>query len=218
MKAAGDPRTDDWRSVDHALNYLARAEKIPHRAEGERVLLDHIPLGVKRILDLGTGDGRLLALLRIDRPNFEGLAIDFSETMLEAAKRRFATDRQIKVMKHDLNSPLPSSLGLFDAVVSSFAIHHCPHNRKRELYREAFEHLAPRGVFCNLEHVASPAPALHNAFFHAIGFTTETEDKSNKLLDVETQLRWLREIGFIDVDCYWKWLELGLLIGVKPAK
>jgi len=216
MNAAGDPKTDDWRSVDHALSYLARAHKIPHRAEGERVLLDHIPLGVKRILDLGTGDGRLLALLRIDRPGFEGVAIDFSETMLEAAKRHFATDKQIKVLKHDLNSPLPSSLGLFDAVVSCFAIHHCPHNRKHELYREAFEHLAPRGIFCNLEHVASPTPSLHNAFLNAIGFTPETEDKSNKLLDVETQLRWLREIGFIDVDCYWKWLEFALLIGVKP--
>jgi len=216
MNAAGDPRIDDWMSVDHALSYLARADKIPHRAEGERVLLDHIPLGVRRILDLGTGDGRLLALLRIHRPAFEGVAIDFSETMLEAAKRRFVMDKQIKVLKHDLNFPLPSSLGLFDAVVSSFAIHHCPDSRKRELYREAFEHLSPRGIFCNLEHVNSPTPSLHNAFLNAIGFTPETEDKSNKLLDVETQLRWLREIGFIDVDCYWKCLEFALLIGVKP--
>jgi tRNA (cmo5U34)-methyltransferase len=39
------------------------------------------------------------------------------------------------------------------------------------------------------------------------------EDKSNKLLDVQTQ--WLEEIGFMDADCYWKWLELALLIGVK---
>lgn len=215
-KAMIDSSGDEWKLVKHALAYLARADKIPHQTEGERVLLDHIPLGARRILDLGTGDGRLLALLRIERPEFEGVAVDFSETMLDEARRRFATDRRIKVMKHDLNLPLPSSLGRFDAIVSSFAIHHCPHNRKRELYGEIFEHLAPHGIFCNLEHVASPTAALHIRFLSAIGYTPETEDRSNKLLDVETQLRWLRDIGFIDVDCYWKWLEFALLVGLKP--
>jgi tRNA (cmo5U34)-methyltransferase len=207
---------DEWMTSEHALEYLARADKIPHRTEGEQTLLSLIPLDGKRILDLGTGDGRLLALLRIGRSSFEGVAIDFSETMLISARNRFKEDARIKVIMHDLNLPLPSSLGHFDAIVSSFAIHHCPHGRKNALYAEIFEHLTPGGTFCNLEHVSSPDPILHDRFLSKIGFTPETEDRSNKLLDIETQLRWLREIGFTNVDCYWKWLELALLAGVRP--
>lgn len=204
-----------WSSADHALSYLTRADKLPHRDEGEAVVLEHVPKTVKRILDLGTGDGRLLALLKIDRSQVESIAIDFSPTMLEAAKQRFARDEKVKIISHNLDHPLPE-LGLFDAVVSSFAIHHLAHERKRSLYVEIFNLLKTGGIFCNLEHVSSPTPRLHEHFRRAIGDDNKPEDTSNQLLDVEAQLRWLREIGYTDVDCYWKWLELALLIGIKP--
>lgn len=205
-----------WTSAEHALWYLAKADRIPHRTEGEAVLLEQVPQTVKRILDLGTGDGRLLALLKIDRLHVPSIAIDFSPTMLEAVRNRFAGDSTVSVIEHNLDNPLPN-LGTFDAVVSSFAIHHLSHERKRSLYTEIFHILQPGGVFCNLEHVASSTPALHERFRRALGIENEPEDPSNKLLDVETQLLWLREIGFTDVDCYWKWLELALLVGIKPC-
>ncbi|HET7103311.1 MAG TPA: class I SAM-dependent methyltransferase, partial [Terracidiphilus sp.] len=141
-------------------------------------------------------------------------ALDFSPTMLEALRRLFAAEVSVTVVAHDFDEPLPE-LGSFDAVVSSFAIHHVPHARKRALYEEVFARLAQGGVFCNLEHVASPSWRLHAEFLEAIGW--EQEDPSNKLLDAETQLGWLREIGFVDVDCHWKWRELALLAGVKPG-
>ncbi len=209
---------NEWVSADHALQYLARADRIPHRTEGEAVLLEQIPPTAKRILDLGTGDGRLLALVKIEHPEAQGVALDFSAVMLEKASERFAADPTIEIINHDLAAPLPTSLqesGGFDLIISSFAIHHLTHERKRALYLEVFDLLNPGGVFCNLEHVASPTQRLHEKFLAAIGYTPEEEDPSNILLDVETQLSWLRQIGFMDVDCYWKWLELALLVGSK---
>jgi tRNA (cmo5U34)-methyltransferase len=210
--------TEEWTIAEHALRYLARADAYPHRIEGEGVLLEQVPGGARRILDLGTGDGRLLALLRIDYREMSGVGLDFSEPMLQAARERFADDERVELVRHDLAEPLSGeTLGRFDAVVSSFAIHHLEHERKRTLYGEVFDLLEPGGVFANLEHVASPTRRLHLAFFAAIGEPLENEDPSDRLLDVETQLRWLRELGFDDVDCYWKWLEMALLVGVKPT-
>jgi tRNA (cmo5U34)-methyltransferase len=201
-----------WSSTDHALDYLGRADSIPHRVEGESTLLEFISPTAKRILDLGTGDGRLLALVKLDHPDATAIAVDFSPAMLAAARQRFVDDRSVTVLAHNLEDSLPE-LGSFDAGVSSFAIHHLIHERKRALYAEIYAMLNPGGVFCNLEHVASPTPELHEEFLHRIGCTLESEDPSNKLLDLETQLRWLREIGFSDVDCHWKWRELALLTG-----
>ncbi len=203
-----------WTSTGHVRDYLERADSIPHRTEGESVLLEFIPETARRILDLGTGNGRLLALVksRLDAAGVDSVAVDFSPAMLEAAAERFAGESSVKVVAHNLDQPLPA-LGKFDAVVSSFAIHHVVHERKRALYAEIYSLLNPGGVFCNLEHVASPTPRLHEEFLHRIGYTVETEDPSNKLLDLETQLQWLREIGFGDVDCQWKWRELALLVG-----
>ncbi len=208
--------SQEWTDPAHANRYLAMADKAPRRAEGESVLLAEVPRGARRVLDLGTGDGRLLALLQADRPQMLGVGLDFSDLMLEAAGRRFAGDGRVELVEHNLVDPLPD-LGRFDAVVSSMAIHHLEHARKRALYGEVFELLEPGGVFANFEHVASATQRLHLKFFAAIDEPLEHEDPSDRLLDVETQLRWLREHGFDDVDCYWKWLEMALMVGVKPG-
>jgi tRNA (cmo5U34)-methyltransferase len=248
-----------WSSADHVRDYLERADSISHRTEGEAAMLEFIPEDAHRILDLGTGDGRLLALVKDHllrknlvksdlmkndlmrmalikrdlrrksakpdfmehlRPETEAVAIDFSPSMLEAARQRFGADSSVTVISHNLDEPLtslgPNGLGKFDAVISCFAIHHLVHERKRALYAEIYDLLNLGGVFCNLEHVSSPTPRLHEDFLRRIGYTVETEDPSNKLLDVEAQLQWLRKLGFVDVDCHWKWRELALLAGRMP--
>lgn len=154
--------TKEWQSVDHALAYLARADTIPHRTEGEAALIEEVSPDCKRILDLGTGDGRLMSLLLLRCPSAKGIAIDFSPAMIARARERFHDDDRVRVLEHDFSEPLPD-LGTHDAVCSSFAIHHVSHDRKRSLYQEIWEILEPGGVFCNLEHVSSPTSRLHVA-------------------------------------------------------
>ena len=202
---------EEWQGADHVAYYRELVQTVPHLAEGDAVLVELLPSRLRRVLDIGCGDGRLIGLVRDARPGVEAVGVDFSEPMLTAARERF--EGHAWFVEHDLAEPLPE-LGSFDAVVSGFAIHHLPDERKRALYRELFELLDPGGVFLNLEHVASATPVLNAEFLAALDM--EEDDPSNQLVMVETQAEWLRAIGFIDVDCLWKWREMALLHGRKP--
>ena len=164
---------NEWMSEMHVREYLDKYIDVPRRKEGESVLLDHVPDNAKRILDLGTGDGRLIRLLKTRRSHKEreeAVVIDVSHTMLKKVKENFTSDNTVKIIEHDLQNHLPE-LEQFDAIVSSFAIHHLEHERKKSLYTEIFYILKPKGVFCNLEDVASSTQTLHERFFEAIGTT-----------------------------------------------
>ena len=100
--------------------------------------------------------------------------------------------------------------GSFDAVVSSLAIHHVSDDRKPVLFAEVARLLAPGGTFANLDIVASPTQALHDRWREEMG---ARDDASDEFRDVESQLRWLRDVGFGDVDCIWKWRSLALMRG-----
>ena len=200
----------EWQDAGHVNRYLA--ETMPNApavaSAHEDVLRELITSDVRSVLDLGCGDGRLMAITLELSPEATAVGLDFSEPMLELARARFAGNDCVTLVAHDLSEPLPD-LGTFDLVISGYAIHHLEDARKIALYREAFACTSPGGRFVNVEHVASPTEPLHQGFMAALGIATE--DPSNRCVSVQTQLSWLREVGFDDVDCLWKWREMALL-------
>lgn len=201
---------DEWSEPERVAEYLSR--EIPHRQAAEEVLLKALPERVNRFLDLGTGDGRMLALVRADHPDAQAIGLDSSEPMLARASERFAGDPMVELRQHDLSLPLPQ-LGPLDAVVSGLAIHHLDDARKRALFGEINALIAPGGVFANLDLVRSASAQLHERFRREIGRTQD--DPTDCLADLSEQIDWLRECGFPEVDCHFKWLELALMIAVK---
>ena len=132
-----------WSETEWALRYLGERDAIPHRVEGMEVLLELLPERVDRVLDLGTGDGNTLALVLAARPTATGIGLDFGVEMLERARARFSDDDRVTIGHHDLDNPLPIDVGTFDAVVSSFAIHHLVPAAQR---RQAHQHTAMQVV------------------------------------------------------------------------
>jgi SAM-dependent methyltransferase len=174
--------------------------------------LDALPTGVRRVLDLGAGDGRLTALVRSAHPGCEAVALDVSAPMLARARASFAGDERVAVRTHDLALPL-NEPGQFDAVVSGLAIHHLEDDRKRELFAEIHALLRPGGVFANLDLVLAPTAELHERFRRAIG--RPEDDPADRLAGLCEQLDWLREAGFVSVDCSFKWMQMALVVAAR---
>jgi tRNA (cmo5U34)-methyltransferase len=200
----------EWSEPERVAEYLSR--EIPHRPIAQEMLLEALPRQVERFLDLGTGDGRLLAAIRERHPSARAVGLDASEPMLDRAAERFSGDPLVELRPHDLALPLADA-GPADAVVSGLAIHHLPDERKRELFGEIHALLTPGGVFANLDLVSAASQRLHERFRREIG--RSEDDPSDRLADLSEQVGWLREVGFEEVDCHFKWLELALVVAVK---
>ena len=236
---------DVWRDRAVAAAFSdARAARVPHADVQIDVLLRLLraaPVPLRRVIDLGAGDGLLLATILGAFPDARGIAVDFSPEMLARARDRLEPfGSRAAVRQGDLASPTWSRSvpGPADAVVSGFAIHHLPDARKRELFAEIRDALVPGGVFLDLEHVASPTSRIAALTDDAMidhqwlrrresgepitrdavraEYLGRPDRSANILAPVEAQCGWLRELGFVDVDCHWKWFELALFGGVRP--
>ena len=233
-----------WQAAATTANYHRSRRGIPYAEDhfdiARRVLEAH-GVEVRSLLDLGSGDG-IATQAMVDRfPVESAVLVDFSEPMLDAARKRFRDpDVEVAVVHGDLLGSawvedVRSEPG-YDLVISRFAIHHLPHERKRTLYAEILDLLLPGGMFLNIEHVQSPTAAYQDAFermliegIHALhedretieeteqAFRARQDAETNILAPVEDQCRWLREIGFTDVDCSFKAFELAVFGGRKPA-
>ena len=104
----------EWTDPERVAEYLSR--EIPHRDIAEELLLEALPQRVGRVLDLGTGDGRLLALVCSRHTGAQAVGIDSSQPMLARAAERFGASTTVELGVHDLNQPLAVSVP-FDVVV-----------------------------------------------------------------------------------------------------
>ena len=237
-------RTDHiWKSQSLAATYLEGVRAaIPLALEQIDVMLRLIAAcarPVRRVLDLGCGDGVLASVIVQRLPQAEVVLADFSEPMLEAARKRFSA---AGVVAHfvlaDYGVPswteAVAEWSPYDAIVSGFSIHHQPDDRKRAVYREIFGLLNPGGVFVNIEHVSSPTEWTgslnHEIFVDSLHrrhpdrsredvarlYYDRPDKDANILAPLEEQCAWLRDIGFTDVDCYLKGFEMAVFGGRRP--
>jgi tRNA (cmo5U34)-methyltransferase len=220
---------------------------IPFAREQFAVALQIVANGrqpVRRFLDLGAGDGVLSAVLLAQYPAAAAVLVDFSPPMLAAAEERLAPQAtRPTFVAADLATPAwrdaVAEHAPFDAIVSSFAIHHLEDERKRAVYDELLDLLTPGGTFAHIEHVAPDAPWMARAFDEAMidaiwehgrradpaltrdaaatAYANRLDRHANRLAPLDMQLAWLRDAGYTQVTAPFRWYELAVFGGHRPA-
>src|SRR5262245_34308853 len=128
-----------WQRADVAHGFLdERRATVPYAADQLLLLgqlVEHFLGAPGRVLDLGCGDGLLARTVLARYPGASAVLLDHSPPMLERARAVMADYRdRCTIVEGDLGDPLSRHAGgPFDLVVSGFAIHHLPHERKRTL-------------------------------------------------------------------------------------
>lgn len=183
------------------------------------------------ILDLGCSRGEAMARL-VDRfgVNNHFIGVEVSEPMLAAARQRFAGMIQagvVDIRQLDLREgypPVQASVTLCVLTLQFTPIEH-----RLRIMRDIYRHTTPGGALILVEKVLGATADLDQAmikfyydFKHANGYTWEEIDRKRLSLEgklVPMTARWneelLRETGFREVDCFWRWMNFAGWVAVR---
>ena len=168
------------------------------------------------VLDIGAGTGLMSAFLLQKYPDATITLMDFSENMLDVARRRFAGKQNVRYIVSDYSD---SDLGgPFDIICSALSIHHLTASGKQNLFRRIHSALTPGGLFVNADQAEGETNYFDDRYLrywneflnsgplkgkeHEMVLKRRNElDRNDKL---SLQLRWLRDAGFMDVDVVYK--------------
>ena len=221
-----------WTESDSQTYREIADVAVPRRQEMMATLVAAVPFAADepvKILELGSGDGRLAEALLTVFPRATLTALDGSESMRRETSRRLALfgDR-VRVAAFDL-AALDWWDRMFgvDVIVSSLCLHHLTDAKKQYLYKAAAERLSPRGALLvadtiDPQHPASRrlaaerwdveareqanalgAPELYQRFVEARWNHFRFPDERDQPSALFHHLVWLRHAGFTAVDCCW---------------
>ena len=222
----------NWAKVDFSRNYLEKADiYIVERRRMFSILrsfMSHFLSSTdKHLLDLGCGDGILTEeLLEVD-DSLSVTLLDGSDDMLAKARQRLEKFGDFRYVRASFQELLKKDIlaERYALAVSSMAIHHLTLSEKIRLFNKIHALLEDGGYFVNIDVVRPPSEALDQWYMKlwqewmdykkaALGVKDDPDVNiierykdldENKPDTLETQLHALKDIGFSEVDCFYKY-------------
>jgi tRNA (cmo5U34)-methyltransferase len=180
------------------------------------------------VLDLGAGTGLFSQYVLARYPHGTFVLMDLAVELLEIARRRFQNhSSQFSFVTGDYREI--SDDGQYDLVISSMSIHHLPDEDKQRLFGQVFRLLRKPGVFVNIDQIRGETPDLQRLYWEQWlahvrrngGTETEIESSVNRRRKYDKdalladQITWLKNSGFSNVDCVYKYYFTGAFLAVK---
>lgn len=208
---------------------LARRQLVPCFDEFYGTVPGLIPYGADerfRVLDLGAGTG-LLSLQVAER--FAGAQLtlmDLSAAMLAQARERLSgVAGRCEFVAGDYASQVHTE---FEVVISALSIHHLSDDLKVALFRRIHEVLPAGGVFINADQVLGATPEIERIYretwlrqVRARGVAERDLNaalermKEDRSAPLDSQLEWLRQAGFRQVNCWYQNYSFAVFSGQK---
>ena len=178
------------------------------------------------ILDIGAGTGLFSSLLLQKYPHCTITLLDVSEKMLDVARKRFFGMNNVGYRIQDYRCE--NLGGCYDIISSALSIHHLEHAEKRSLYGRIFQVLNEGGVFVHAEQVLGESGwhqmrnyaywdefVMNGPQGNQVKEALKRRDTLDKVERLSVQLKWLRDIGFSDVDIVYKNRSFAVFMGRK---
>lgn len=187
------------------------------------------------ILDLGCGDGLLIEELSKSLQHLNATLVDGSIDMLNAAQKRLKNKGNLFFINASFQELLSgkTQTGSFNFIHSSLAVHHLSLQEKISLYAFIYKHLLPGGFFVIYDVTVPPSEELENWYLylwrqwikehpdkvHAenlLGIPDQYKGNPDNTPDtLSSQIDALKNIGYQNVDCYFKYGIFALFGGSK---
>ena len=235
-----------WTEADSQTYRDIADVAVPRRQEMVATLVAAVPFTADepvKMLELGSGDGRLAEALLTVFHRATLTALDGSESMRRETSSRLALfGERARVAAFDV-AGLDWWDRMFgvDLIVSSLCLHHLNDAKKQYLYKAAAERLSPRGALLIADLIdpeppsarrlaadqwdaqakqqaeALGAPELFQRFVEHRWNHFRFPDAADRPSALFHQLVWLRHAGFAAVDCCWLNAGHAVFGGFKQA-
>lgn len=152
-----------WNAQQAAADYDAAGPVIhPLYDEVQEAVVAALPEGVRHVVDLGGGSGRLAERVLASRPRATVTLVDPSKPFLQLASRRlgrFGDRAGVACMR--AQEAWSDAVPRPDAIVSTSALHHLDADEKNAVFAACREALPTGGLFINGDEYRPPSDATY---------------------------------------------------------